>query len=804
MRLLIPGLALLGVTLALAVGSCQVLRVGPLGSGYVQADGSFTDAAGPLVTIRSKPVDFALSPNRKWAAVKDDAGVELVDLTTMKVLSEWKSSDGMSAVGIAFPANDSLYTTTAGRLLVHLEVSGDGILKESQKIDVGEGYPNGVVIDGERAFVALSTKNQVVEIDLRKGGVTRTLDVGTAPFDMALDSERGELWVGEQGGIPPSGADLSAKSAGTPVKVDVRGIAMAGALARVDLKSWKVVSQTPTPTLPSKVLVDSGHHQTLVACANGDAIVTVDIPTGEAKTIPMGGAPGAFPTGLCLSGGSLFVTLSGRNQVKELTWAESRWRPGKVLRTDWFPVEVAPYGSGLLVLSAKGLGTRSPEKPGIFNTYDYTGALRLVAKSGLKPDEPLAPHLAPQVPAIQHIVYVIKENRTYDQLFGDIAAGDGDPKLCQFGIENTPNQHAIANTWVLLDNYYCSGVLSADGHSWATEGNSTPYLERSFGGFKRSYTFGDDPLTYSSTGFLWDAVLDKGLSFRNYGEFDYAEPKGGLKGLDLYKKSLDGSKLDIGLNIGVQRVKDHSCSTYPGWNLDISDQYRMDRFEDEFLTMKQSGKMPALTVLYLPQDHTGGPVSPQAHVADNDLAVGRLIDKLSHSDFWKDTVVFVTEDDPQAGTDHVDGHRSICLVAGGRVKRGVTLHTFYTQASVLHTICAIFDLPALNGKTALAPPMTDVFQEDADLTPFRTVKETLSLSHMPVREGLYAQTVRSLDLSKHEVQTVREMDSLNRAIWSETRPGTLFPAELAGAHGHGLAAKGLSSTSVEDADGDGR
>jgi hypothetical protein len=769
-------------------------HVGPIGQKIQQADSSVTEGVGTAVTMHSRPVDVSVSPNRRFAAVKDDTGVKLVDLGQSKVVSGWKSPDGTSSTGLCFRSEDLLLTTTAGHLLVELKVSADGQLSEQRRIDVSDSYPSGIAVLGSSAFVALSTKNQIAEVDLDSGKVLRTLSVGIAPFQIAVDPVKRRLFVSEQGGLRPTSTDLVASSAGTPVKVDQRGILASGALAQVDLGTWSVATQTPLPTLPSSVVFDAEHHLAVVACANGDRLICIDADSGKSTQIQVAsGKDGAFPTGLCLSDHHLYSTLAGMNGVLELDWRRGRWTISRGLPTDWYPVAVADDADNLVIANTKGFGSRSPGKPGVYNSYDFTGTVRIVAKSLFGPPipSPRESYGRRNYPPIRHVVYVIKENRTYDQLFGDMSQADGDPKLCQFGLTNTPNQHAIASTWVLLDNYYCSGVLSADGHSWATEGNSTPYLERSFGGFKRSYTFGDDPLTYSSTGFIWDAVLAKGLDYRNYGEFDYAEPVEKIGSRDLYNRSLQHTPIELKENVGVQRVKDHSCPNYPGWNLNISDQYRMDRFEEEFTTMKSRGQMPSFLVVYLPQDHTGGPVAPQSHVADNDLAVGRLIDDLSHSPFWNDTVVFVTEDDPQAGTDHVDGHRSICLIAGGRVQRGKVIHDFHTQASVLHTICDLFGVPPLNQKTALAPPIDEVFQSNPDPTPFTALPETVSLSELPKSRGLYARTVRHLDLRTHEVQTYADMDALNRALWAETRPGEAYPSPLAGAHGRGLASRGL-------------
>ena len=311
------------------------------------------------------------------------------------------------------------------------------------------------------------------------------------------------------------------------------------------------------------------------------------------------------------------------------------------------------------------------------------------------------------------MIYVIKENRTFDQVFGDIQEARSEPSLCFFPDAVTPNHHALARRFGVLDNYYCNGVLSADGHSWATEGNVTPYLERAFGGFARSYTFGDDPITYSSSGFLWDHVLDAGLSFRNYGEMDYAKPPAGMKYQEIWNAFEQKKPIEFAQNIGIDRLRRYSCREYPGWNMMIPDVLRMDRFLNEFREFEKDGDLPSLCLVYLPQDHLGGGITTRSHMADNDLAIGRLVEAVSKSKYWKDTVIFINEDDPQNGYDHIDGHRSLCLAISAYSRPGVN-HHFYNQTSVLRTILQIFGLPPMNQQDAAAPLMTDCFQAKPD------------------------------------------------------------------------------------------
>jgi hypothetical protein len=457
---------------------------------------------------------------------------------------------------------------------------------------------------------------------------------------------------------------------------------------------------------------------------------------------------------------------------------------------------------------------------------------------------------------IEHIVYIIKENRTYDQVLGDMAAersprGRGKPELCIFGRDVTPNHHALAERFVLLDNWYCNGVLSADGHSWATEGNSTPYLERSFGGFTRSYTFGDDPLTYSSSGFVWDHVLAAGLTFRNFGEFDDASvipPAGkGKHWKEVWDDRAAGTHAyAFGHSIGIENLRRHSDGEFPGWNLEIPDQVRADILLRKLRAMEEAGQFPNLLIVHLPQDHTmgvteGGP-TPRACVADNDLALGRIVEALSRTRFWKSMAVFSVEDDPQDGWDHVDGHRSVCIVASPWAKKGAVVSAFYNQSSVIHTMERMLGLTAQNQLYAAAPLMTECFTDQPDFSPFTAEPNRVPLDELappkkpaaptPGEGGappsqkpnptpptttppttptegppkltladLYEITARQ-DLSRPD--QVRDHE-FNLVLWHAVRGvDAPYPLEWAGAHGKGLPALGLQPdpAAAEEDDGD--
>jgi hypothetical protein len=509
--------------------------------------------------------------------------------------------------------------------------------------------------------------------------------------------------------------------------------------------------------------------------------------------------------------------------------------------TAWYPGGIVNDGKSIYIANVKGLGSRNPsgEKKG-WNSHFYLGTvskveipaasvlqaqtrqvkedarvpqmLRAWDKSNSSKKPVPVPERLGEPSVFDHVVYIIKENRSYDQIFGDLPQGNADPTLCVFGREVTPNAHALAEEFALLDNYYCNGVLSADGHAWAMEGYATDYLEKSFGGFTRSYPYsGDDPLSYAPTGFIWDHVLLHGLSFRNYGEMARTEPRPrDAKFLDIFEEhKSQAGKISFEHTIQIDTLRRYSCPDAPGWNMRIPDAIRADVFLKEFANYEKQGDWPNLIIIFLPSDHTsgtrpGGP-TPRAQVADNDLAVGRIVERISQSRYWPKTCIFTIEDDPQAGFDHVDGHRSVCLVASPYTKRGAVVSKFYNQTSVLHTMSRMFGIPPMNQMVALSPLMTDCFTPKPNLKPYQCRPNQIPIDEMnkttaALQGGELHWALKSLEQPFDEVDQADE-DTLNRIIWHSVKGvNTPYPVQLAGAHGKGLRKLGLTLGGKDDDD----
>ncbi|HXR03221.1 MAG TPA: alkaline phosphatase family protein, partial [Verrucomicrobiae bacterium] len=392
------------------------------------------------------------------------------------------------------------------------------------------------------------------------------------------------------------------------------------------------------------------------------------------------------------------------------------------------------------------------------------------------------------------------ENRTYDQVLGDVTNGNGDADLCVFGERVTPNQHKLVRDFVLLDNTYCCSALSADGHNWTDSGIATDYLEREFAGFPRSYPSGgdgtntEDALAYSPAGFIWDNALAHGKTLRDYGEFassisHWKNParKGKPHFLDYYHGFLNGTEdLVIGCKPDIESLRPYLATNTVGWDLDVPDLFRARQFNQELKNFEQTGNFPDLTIIWLPNDHTSaakaGSPRPEAQVADNDLAFGQIVDAVSHSRFWKDTCIFAVEDDPQNGWDHVSGYRTTAYVASPYTKRGVTIGTQYNQTSLLRTMELILGLPPMNQMDATATPMFDCFTNNPDFTAFDSVTNRVPLDELNQSPKAIsdAQLRRDAYVSARLPLAMEDQcpeDLLNRILWRATKgPRTPYPA----------------------------
>jgi YVTN family beta-propeller protein len=733
------------------------------------------------------------------------------------------------------------------------EREADGSLRWQESIALGQpkvgGFadPAGMALQGEDTLWVASTRgNDVQRISLKTGKVEEVVPVGVAPYMICCPSAE-RCYVSNWGGNPPAAGDPQAKSSNTPIRIDPKtGVANQGTvsvLSKVD-GQWKQTSTIPVGLHPCGMVLSKAKQRLYVANANSDSVSVIDTEKNEVvETIacrPEARLPfGSGSNALALSpdGRTLYVANGTNNCIAVVALGTSALDPGPLradagatskvkglVPTGWYPgaILVAGEGKKLIVANIKGHGSLSQPRPVAQGkkTRDYLGSVsfidvpdsgklaRLTEKvnhnnrlayslSGLdKPRTSAAAIAVPQrhgEPSIfKHVFYIIKENRTYDQVFGDIKEGNGDPNLVMFGENVTPNHHALAREFTLLDNFYCSGVLSADGHSWVNEAYVTDYLERAFGGFTRSYPDeGSDPLAYPATGFLWGNALAHGKTLRNYGEFvneHYAPP--GTSWTDIYKDVKNGThNVKINVKANMKPLEPFTHPRYPWFPLLAPDQYRAQVFLEELQTFEKAGNLPNLIYITLPCDHTAGTrpgfPTPRAMVADNDLALGRIVEGITKSQFWPRSCIFVVEDDPQDGFDHVDAHRTVALVISPFTKREFVDHTNYNQTGMVKTIELMLRLPPMTQLDLSATPMRNCFRASPDVSPYTCRPSRIPLDEMnPSLEKLQGKALHwareSLAMNLDEGDAADE-DTLNRILWHSTRGyDTAYPERFAG------------------------
>ncbi|MBI4976161.1 MAG: beta-propeller fold lactonase family protein [Spirochaetes bacterium] len=701
--------------------------------------------------------------------------------------------------------------------------------------------PSGLAVsaDDKRLYVCANLGNRLLEIDTESGSVLRQFDTGVAPFDVVL--VKNTAWVSDWGGRRPSSNDLTGPiGRGTSAKVDARYIASEGAVTVVDLatgSSKDIVTGLHT----CAIAVSPDERYVIAANAGQDNISVIEVEDRElVSTIWAKPNPaellGATPNALVFSpdGKTLWAANGTQNAVAVFSF-ESSNGTGELrglLPSGWFPCAlVMDKARGQLVVAnikgmqpdAKTVGKSVPDTNAQgYNTHQYAGSLSFISLSAtnelavhsttvwnnLRRErivESLLPPRAGQKPmpvperigepsTIKHVIYIIKENRTYDQVFGDIPRGNGHPGLCVFGERITPNQHKFVDEFVLLDNTYCCGLLSADGHQWSDTAFSSEYMERSFAGFPRSYPGGTDAdvLAFSSAGCIWDNVIKHRLSIRNYGEFmepitkwKDAARKGTVTWTDCWNTwKGDDDSVRIASFPSVESLRPFSPTNTIGWNLKVPDQFRADFFLRELAAFEKSGDLPRFIILYLPNDHNNGTVpgmpTPAAYTADNDLAFGRVVEGLSRSRFWKDTAIFAIEDDPQSGWDHVSGYRTTAYVISPWARRHAVVSTQYNTTSLLRTMEQILGLPPMNQFDASAVPMRDCFTNVPDFTPFKAVSNNIPLNELNPDlkkigdADLKRDAVASMQMNFEQVDRIPEME-LNRIIWRAMRGKEPYP-----------------------------
>jgi len=719
-----------------------------------------------LAASRVAPGDYALniisagpntliSSNSGWAKHFLQSYNELTRSVTaqLELPSLW--------YGLAYVPEKQLLLASSGTGSVYVVSVADGELRLRRTVSIPDCKVTAglAVLNASSAVVACNQSHEIVSFDFLDDRVLARARTGEYPYAVrAIDGGR--------------------------VAVSTLG----GATVTIfDSKTLAVVTTIPVGRHPIDMLVLPGG-RLAVACSDSDSVSIVDLTSlRETRrfdlTVPGKKLSGAQPDALAYDAEArrLWVALAGLNAlaVFDVTGDEFHFR-GLVPVGPMPASLVLAQDSGTLFIASARDPRPGPNAKGSAGEFDYVGSrlkggIEALTRSDQARSAASAVSLAAQIyraptvrervsrPPIRHVFYVIKENRTYDQLFGDMKQGDGAPELTLFGEKVTPNHHQLARDFILFDRFFVDGYVSADGHMWSTAATSTSYVDRFWpltysdraaGPLDSPYDGDadhDHPVAAPGSGFIWDRAIAAGVSFRNYGEWNVE----------------NDAKTDRNYLAGL---KDHFDPRYLDAIGDVTDQARMDEFEREFREFERTGTLPRLVLIHLPNDHTMGakPLAPTptAMVADNDLALGRLVDIISHSRYWLQSAIFVLEDDAQDGPDHVDARRSPLLVISPYTRRGALAHAEYSTVSVLKTIEQILGLPSMTYFDDRAPSLLAEFASVPNLEPFRHREPRVDLSQRTPPGAPGAKESATWDFSRPDRVPPGE---LNRVIWQSVK-----------------------------------
>ncbi len=692
----------------------------------------------------------------------------------------------------------------------------------------GTRYPAGLALspDGRWLYVAENLGDALAVVDVAAGRVVQRLPTERYPYGVAV-APTGRVFVSAWGGTTVSVFDP-----GTP------GAAATGALSRV--RDLAVARH------PSALLLDRAGARLFVASASTDRVVVLDTRTlATLATIedpPPAAASGVVregstPAALALSADEsrLYVAESDNNAVAAFTLGAAGAALAGRAPVGWYPTAVAVLGDTLYAADGKGRGTApNPDGPQPRESLDKRGSVgsnttlrqiggtvtvlpladlgdpvrlgalsaRVVRAAGW--DGARAAGLAGHMPPFEHVVYVIKENRTYDQILGDLPQADGDASLTFFPRANTPNHHALAERFGIFDRFFVNAEVSGDGHNWSTAAYATDYVQKTvpinysergrsydFEGTNRGFTVKDvptDDVAEPANGYLWDLARRAGTSFRNYGEFVVPEGEVNAEGSAVR----GGPGASPATYRGTKAfLRTHTDTLSPGFDLDVPDQRRADRWIAELQDFARQGRMPALEVVRLSNDHTAGArrgsPTPRAYLADNDFALGRMVEALSRSPFWRNTVMFVLEDDAQNGPDHVDSHRSPFFAISAWSRPG-TVHRWTNTTDVLATIEAVLGLGHLSQFDAYARPLREVWAAAPDLRPYAVLTPSVSRGERNTASNTTPDDARASARLALNVEDAADETTLNRILWRTIKGVNVpYPARTRRPSGHALA-----------------
>ncbi len=789
--LIATGALILGALALLSQRPPAREQPGPLpGGGHLLVSGWKVKAAGRQVPVDTFPMAAAVADGGQLLFVLNGGyqppSVSAIDTVAGKEVSRTPVADGWLGLALA-PGGGRLWVGGGSRKAV-FEFAVDGArLTPARTFEVSSG--SGAFIGdvalapgGKMLYAANLYEDSLARIDLAGGRVVERIPTASRPYRIVFH---------------PDGKSLLVSSWGDNV------------IVRHDLASGRILERVDVGPHPTDMLWDGGR-RLFVAVANTNYVAVLDPALRVTEKINVAMTPrqpvGMTPSALALDGGRLYVVCSDANAAVVVDVAKKESAVLGFIPAGWYPTGVAALGGGrLAVLNGRGLRSfPNPKGPNPLKggakgeQVEYVGRVQKGTISLLDPfgaaeleeftrtalagspyrdellDDARVPAGSP-VPTrpggkspIEHVVYIVKENRSYDQVLGALGKGNGDPSLVLFGEDVTPNQHKLAREFVLLDNFYVSADVSADGHNWSMAAIAPDFVQKVWpNGYGRRgthrYRHGEEKAALAPNGYLWTHAHAAGLSVRNYGFF----------GVNIKGAPVDGVQVSEILDPVLKNASDYR---YRAYDLNYRDTDRARAFLRDFAEHEKKGQWPRLILIRLGNNHTQGTTpgapTPFAQVADNDLGLGMIVEAITRSRFWPRTAIFVLEDDAQNGPDHVDSHRSPAFVISPYVRRGSIDSTMYNTTSMLRTMELILGIGPMTHFDAGARPMHACFTSKPDLRPFASVPARVSLEEVNPKAS--ATAARSLKLDFREADLIDD-DELNEILWIAVR-GTTPPA----------------------------
>ncbi len=757
--------------------------------------------AGRNLSLGDLPLNMAVSPDKKFLAVTNNGystqTIQLFDLQNDTLLDS--AIVGKSWLGLAF-SDDSrtLYTSGGDDNWIYRFGIENNKLVRKDTIRLGQPWPvkisiAGMALDDTRHILYVVTKenNSLYIIDAANDKILKQLPLGGEGYTCVLSPDKktlyatcwgcdkvvvlntekmavtGEISVGDN----PN--DLIINKAGTLLFV---ANANDNSVSVIDVKQNKVIETLNAALFPNAPmgsttngLALSDDEKTLyIANADNNCLAVFDVSSpGNCKSrgfIPTGW----YPTCVRVSGNEIYVANGkGFSSSANPGGPNPYGNKQKVIyqHGDTVNAEKVQYIGGLFRGTLSIIREPDAKQMAVYSQEVYSDTPYTKTKETLSDGEsgnPIPVRVGDPSP-IKYVFYILKENRTYDQVLGDVSEGNGDTSLVLFGKKVTPNEHKLVHEFVLMDNFYVNGEVSADGHNWSMGAYATDYIEKhwptNYSGRGGDYdSEGSRAIANNKGDYIWGLCKRSGVSYRTYGEF-----------ADNYKPNL-------------KVLEGHYCPHFTSFDFSVMDTTRFRQWKHDFDSLLAINQLPSMNTLRFPNDHTEGlnkgKRSPNADVADNDLAVGEFVDYLSHSRIWNQSVVFITEDDAQDGPDHVDAHRSTVYVAGGFVKRHFVDHTLYSTASILRTIELILGMPPMSQYDAAAEPMWSAFNNKPDSTPYTEVPEMINLleTNPEMADNEWQQRSEKLNFTKEDLAPDAEF---NKVLWAAIKgDGNACPAPV--------------------------